>query len=697
MNKIYNFVVLITISLFTNGVLGQQNEYLTKLIDSLDLPIDKEQRIELNLKISEEYLKSDIERSLHYANIAIAFANQTEGNVFFNDALFAKSQAFYYLMRLDSCSFYLDMILQDKDKITDRSLLGKTYLLYGGMLKDQSDFRGARTKLNRALEIQQQVKDKAGEANAYNQIASILNLQGKYDSAVFHYIKCHKLAAQIKDTLGVIKAFGNLGKTFMDLEEYERAKLYFLQALPIAIEINHLRFKALTIQNLGIIQFRLEVYDSALYYYNLAAEIYKRNSDQSSMAYLYGNIGVIYDVMSEYDTAYTYFKKALDLHIKQNNFHGVVGSKSNIALIHERKGLYKKALLMYDTVLQLAIEYQLARDIAHTYKNIYKTYELAGNFKKAFEFQSIYYQVQDSLVNLEKESAIADLELKYGKEQDQAEILLLTNETLEQNLEIKQRTNERNLYILLGIIAVVITLMIFLVTRQRMVKDRIIRMKEIDRLNEEKKAMAARALVEGQEEERKRVATELHDGLGVLLSSVKLQFTNIGEEVPEKKDLFDRATELLDKAAVDVRRISHNLMPGNLVRFGLFDALEDIFETIDESDSMKAEFRLDGKNERLPENHEVMIYRIVQELINNTIKHGNASKILLHLNHSDASINILYSDNGKGFVVKELIDTGSLGLKSIQSRIDYLEGDLEIISAKGDGASFKINLPLIKN
>ncbi|MCD4730455.1 MAG: sensor histidine kinase, partial [Bacteroidales bacterium] len=230
--------------------------------------------------------------------------------------------------------------------------------------------------------------------------------------------------------------------------------------------------------------------------------------------------------------------------------------------------------------------------------------------------------------------------------------------------------------------------------RNKSRKDKIIADQKIKQLEEEKKLLAARFLVEGQEEERKRIAKELHDGLGVLLSTARMQFTTIKDKSPENKQLIDKATKLLEQATGDVRKISHNMMPGLLTRFGLYEAAEGLIEQLDETAGLSATCEIIGDTKRLSENTEIMLYRIIQEMVNNTIKHADATRISLKMDILPELLKINYSDDGKGFNLEEKLKSKSIGLTSIQSRANFLSGKLDIESAYNKGAQFTLSVPI---
>jgi signal transduction histidine kinase len=326
--------------------------------------------------------------------------------------------------------------------------------------------------------------------------------------------------------------------------------------------------------------------------------------------------------------------------------------------------------------------------------NMHKTYELTGDFDKAYKLQTEQIAIKDSIFNQKKDNQIKILQVMYEKEKDQARILALGNENLSKSLALRKRTNQRNGYLYTGSGLVLIISFIFIFYRHRAVKDKIIADQKIHQLEEEKKLLAARAIVDGQEEERKRIAKELHDGLGVLLSTAKMQFSAIKDKSPENKTLIEKASKLLERAAGDVRKISHNMMPGLLTKFGFFDAVEDLFENLNDTEGLTAEYSVEGETRRLPENIEIMLYRVVQEMVNNTLKHANAKNITLNNEVKTDQLIMIYKDDGKGFNSEEKLESKSIGLTSIQSRVKFIGGEMLLTSSPGKGVRYEIQLPL---
>ena len=201
-------------------------------------------------------------------------------------------------------------------------------------------------------------------------------------------------------------------------------------------------------------------------------------------------------------------------------------------------------------------------------------------------------------------------------------------------------------------------------------------------------------MITGQEEERKRIAKDLHDGLGGLLATVKLQFGALQKEMQKISELnvYKKTNNLIDDACVEVRKIAHNMMPDALMKLGLYDAVKDMAENINENNKINIRVNNIGFEKRLDETKEVMLYRIIQELLNNILKHAEAKNIIIQFSQHENELTLTVEDDGKGFDVETAINKGGLGLKSIRSRVDYLKGKLEVDSEMGVGSTTTVRV-----
>jgi signal transduction histidine kinase len=203
--------------------------------------------------------------------------------------------------------------------------------------------------------------------------------------------------------------------------------------------------------------------------------------------------------------------------------------------------------------------------------------------------------------------------------------------------------------------------------------------------------IAVQSVLKGQEEERSRLAKDLHDGVGGLLSGIKLSMSTMKGNVflsEQNAQAFGNVIMQLDQSIAELRRVSHNMMPEALIKYGLKEALENYCENLNISGKLKVQLQTYGMETRMEQNTEIIIYRIVQELLNNIIKHAEAKKVLIQLSLEDEQFNLTVEDDGKGFDVNEIKD--GAGLANIKARSEYLNGSIDIVSKKGEGTSINI-------
>lgn len=255
-----------------------------------------------------------------------------------------------------------------------------------------------------------------------------------------------------------------------------------------------------------------------------------------------------------------------------------------------------------------------------------------------------------------------------------------------------------------GVVAGLIALL-FLVWRtiqqKRKIADQELKIKnqEVNRLLQDQELASTQAMLQGQDKERRRIAEELHDRLGSMLATVKLHFGHV-EDVLEKgesrgRDQFGKAEVLLNEACEEVRRISHDLHSGVLMKFGLKAALEQLQETVIDSAGIKVQFITTGLTGRLPFEAEMNLYRVVQELVANTIKYSGATKITLQISLQGDELNMIYEDNGKGFDLAKV--KRGIGLENIENRVKRLDGQLHIDTTPGYGMTAIIEIPLVND
>jgi two-component system NarL family sensor kinase len=213
------------------------------------------------------------------------------------------------------------------------------------------------------------------------------------------------------------------------------------------------------------------------------------------------------------------------------------------------------------------------------------------------------------------------------------------------------------------------------------------------------KEIRTKAILEAEEKERRRIAQDLHDGVGQLLSAAKLNLSNLDSKIAtqteEQKLAMQNALSLVDDSVKEVRAVSHNMMPNTLIKLGLASAVREFITKLGNAPTLKVDLEIVGLDTRLDNQIETVLYRVIQEIVNNIIKHAKASQISMQLIRHDTELNIMIEDNGVGFDTNQLDNFEGIGLKGIQTRIEFLNGSVHFDSSIGRGTTVIIDIPLI--
>ncbi len=649
------------------------------------------------------------------------------------DNLYTIARTYYYSRILDSLQKYADDVFILASEIDYREKMVDALFLKSNVQESRGELNHAYATISQYLEIAGTLDDKIRLARGNYAFARIINMQGQKDLATRYLKENIKLGAELSDTLLLLaslnelgniyqdlnvldsavhyylesarlcenssreahlgRIYNNLGKTFTRLKQYPEAKAYLISSLEFnrAREDNETVFTNLL--NLGYIYLFQVKPDSALIYFDQAAELSSIYPDTSLFrADLYNSYAETYELLEKYNLALEYLQKAYKIYVLENYPDGMAVTLVNMGNIYTNLKQFSQAEEVIDSSYRVSkragSKINQKGALWAMADNYYKT----GNYKSAYDYYVRFHTIYDTILEAERTSKINELNIRYNKEKLDKENLELKNRNLEMELDLRKKSYQSNVYLFTGLVLVIIAILLALYFRQRS----IISKQRIRQLEEEKKLLGARLLLEGQEQERKRIATELHDGLGVLLSATKMQFSSLRLSLPENKELLDRAMQLLEQASGDVRKISHNMMPGLLTKMGLYDAVEDLFENIHDKESLQTKVEIPQDLKRPKENTEIMLYRIIQEWVNNTLKHSGAKNIHISMHLQNEQLWIEYEDDGAGFDVEEILgsEKKSMGIKSIQSRVDFLNGTLQLNSAPGKGVQYRLRIPV---
>ena len=317
---------------------------------------------------------------------------------------------------------------------------------------------------------------------------------------------------------------------------------------------------------------------------------------------------------------------------------------------------------------------------------------------EAYKYLKQAVTLRDS-VNLDNsKKAVAEIENKYQASQKEKAIIQLQKDKevqvlslSQKSLSIKQKSTLN--YFLTGFLA---ALMIvgFLVYRNLRHRQQLARQHDelqqqlIRELEKDKQLVAVDSLLKGQEEERSRLAKDLHDGLGGLLSGVKFSLSNMKDNLiitPDNMAVFERSLDMLDTSIKELRRVAHNMMPEMLTKFGLDEAVKEYCNTVNGTKLVSVKYQSLGMESRPDKAVEIIIYRIIQELLNNILKHAAATETFVQMIREESRLNVVVEDNGKGFDASLPENNKGAGWVNIRSRVEYLKGQLDVHSEPGKG------------
>ncbi|WP_298313514.1 sensor histidine kinase [uncultured Aquimarina sp.] len=407
----------------------------------------------------------------------------------------------------------------------------------------------------------------------------------------------------------------------------------------------------------------------------------------------------------QFEEALKHYKEALSIFSKYDYFslkNRKFDSYLSIGACYYMLGNYDKAIENLSIAQQTGVSNNKKRDLISLYSWFSKAYKGKSDYKNSLKYLKEEIQVKDSINQHFQNVAKADLETKYQTLEKEKKIVQLLNTNLKTEA---QRIKNRNW--LIGsssalVIGLIIGILVYKNTKRKQriaEQEREIEIQKTEKLLKDQELTAIDAMISGQEKERQRLANDLHDNLGSTLATVKLHFDHLknnrdNPKMENVEELYNKTNNLLDEAYQKVRTIAHEKNSGVMAKQGLLPAVKNLAKKASNGDGLLIEVQDYGLDERLDNALEISIFRIIQELITNTIKHADASEIHISLTNHDSLLNIIVEDNGKGFDAKILPEKDGMGLKSIEKRIEHMEGTFEIDSTIGKGTNIIINIPI---
>ncbi|RLD26093.1 MAG: hypothetical protein DRI54_03535 [Bacteroidetes bacterium] len=556
----------------------------------------------------------------------------------------------------------------------------KCHFLYGLLERIDGNYDVALAHLDTNITYFE--NDSTNKAYAMFQVGVIYKLKGDYQNSLETYYEILRIFESKKDSFAMASTLNSIGNIYGDIDKYDEAIENYSRAKEIFIIKDKKRDVSNSYQNIGDMYLRKTDTLNARDNMERSLAIAQSINEDYAMANASNGLARTY-LNSEPDKALEYYKEAESIleRIEYNSL--LVKVYRDLGHYFRDANDNTKAILYYNKALVLAEELDELPPKEGIFEGLSSIYESENQYKKAFNYQSKYILVKDSLLNKENLKSINLLQTQYETERKDKEIIQQQLQIEQTESELQEKKTQNNYIIGLAVFLFVASLLAWFVFQQRQKR----KDQEIITLKREHQIKTLESLMEGEEKERLRIAKELHDGVNGDLSAIKYKLSSLLEL---NNTVIQEAITMIDNSYDQVRAISHNLVPPSLINFSLLEATQEYCNNLDAIHPIQIFYQQIGEVVSIPKKAEVSIFRIIQELVNNSIKHADASEITVQISCRDNMLQLTIEDNGKGFDKGKVMGAG-IGLSNVESRVDYLEATMDLIS-NDQGTSWTIEI-----
>ncbi|MEO1449354.1 MAG: sensor histidine kinase [Bacteroidota bacterium] len=586
----------------------------------------------------------------------------------------------------DSGQYYAQRSLDVAEAQGLDSLAAEAYKYLGMYAYLTSDQEQAIAYYQQGADLHDQLGNERAAATVRANLGGAYLRQGAYTEALDANLAAFAFFERVADTPRMFILASNLSESFGSIEQPRKS----LEYAQLNFRLNQIYSKGpltlLPTKNLGnayldMVSVDSLFLDSALYYFRQTRAAFQHIDDPHNEGSNYNNLGYVFQLRWEFDSAYDAYARSYEVNKSIRRSSSTARALANMARIRIRQDRFSEAGILLDT----AYTYVQESDETGTYEQIFRTmYELAEGENRPAAALKWYKQsevIRDTLLNRERIQALSELQTRYETEKKDRQIA-------EQKTALVEADQARQELILGGVIGLMGLLILGGLGVYRY------RLQQQKRLNEERlhqQQLRIRSTLSAQEEERGRLARDLHDSVGQVLAATRLQFGAFEKEVD--RSAYSQALQVLDDACQEVRAISHTMMPRTLETLGLPAATRELAEKLILPTGMQVEVDVLGTERALDADKAVGAYRILQELVQNVLKHAEAKSIHIQLLYRAQHLMLMVEDDGKGLPAD--ISKAGMGLSNIQLRADSLQAEFTLEnSPAGTGTLATLHIPL---
>ncbi len=612
----------------------------------------------------------------------------------------------------------------------------------------------ATTYYSRLMQLGIDNKSPSIIARANLGLGIIADYKSDYETSISKNLLALKYFESARDTMGIAAANGNIGNSYIRLKQFTKAITMLNTAIDLYFKKKETRKAANNISSLARANKGLGNKQKELDLKLKALSLFTADGYKKGMATVCINLGVYYCTENNTDESLRYFNMALKYSWEIHDTGNIALLYNNLADLKIKLNKPGEAMICTDSAWYYSKRSgdRLAQADALFNKGL--LLHMLGKHNDAEIYTDHYTALKDSIYTTKMQSQVADMEVKYETEKKENQIALLNIENNNKSLLVKKNKlqiidqqqaltinqlelknkdakllnqqldaekNETNIkslqkqtriqkleisnsefklkqknYAIAVILVLIVTSVLLGYTFYNRYRSKQIALAQQQKI--EHQEQLTQSIIDAEEKERQRIASDLHDGVGQLFSAVKMNLSGLLDRVTinreEDRFLAEKTLALVDESCKEVRVISHQMMPNNmLLRSGIASDVKSFIEKID-SESLKVDVETIGFKNKLESNVEIVLYRVIQETVNNVIKHAKASTLFIKLERKASGIDAVIADNGVGFNTALRDDFEGIGLKNITTRIEYLKGTVAYQSAPVMGTSVNIWVPI---
>jgi len=605
------------------------------------------------LRMGRIYLKKgQLDSSLHYFNLAEFIFHPIQADSTFLIKTFIYQGIIQNeLGNIDEAIDIYEQTFNIAFALDEFQYCGQSLINISNLYKLKGDYRKSLKSLHEAIEyIDPSNLEYIGSIN--NNIGNIYQLQGRTNEALIAYNDAYDNYTEASNLYNSANILVNLGNVHLEEVQLDSANFYYEKALQIADKKGYEILKSQILHNKGELHFLKNQRKKSKEFFAKSLQTNRAQKGTKGLSKTLERLGDLTKLENQLEESLSYYLESYSISDKSENFLQLRDISTKISDLYLSKKEDTNAL-MY---LQLSKKYQDSLN-----------QKLKASFMYEIQYNNEKYKVDKLSIKLENQKKILEKQISINR-----------------------------LYMGLGILAMISLL--FFIRSINSKRKKIEAENKIEGLLSNQDKITINAMLDGQEKERNKIADELHDKLGNILSMVKLYFQSIDKQIDKLKldniAQYKKANDLLDEACDEVRKTAHALSSGNLARIGLFKAIKGLKEKIEGSGEIKVILSTHGSDDEIEDLNEIALFRIIQEIISNTLKHAEATEISIQLNVFDELFNLFVEDNGKGFDPEILNDKDGMGLRNIEARVENMNGIFQLDTQEGRGTNISIDIPI---